>query len=828
MGTDPSPHRPSLFSQFHGPFGRLSLAAAVLIGLGLIAQVVLALGRAFDPAELRAVHGGWAIAQGMVPYRDYFESQTPLFPCLLSVLCRILQPELSFEAARTVLTGMRLGMVVGYGLSLLLTWRLAARWRNPPVAWVATALLACHVTYGEYLLEIGSDSLMLVLWLGGLLAAATALSSPRAWRQWGVAGLLWGTALTTSVTALTVVPAVAVGLTLVLWRNPVWRSWSARMNGLAILLAGFTLPHLLTLALLSWQGLLPAAWQDAVTVCLHATRAVSVTEGFGRIVAPNLVFTGLGIAGLLGARRAKTPRRDRAFAVMAAVVVLGNLIIPGAVRHQYLLAVPLLALFAAEAFLCLLDRETPWTPATATALQIGAAVTVGLGLFYGFDALPTVPGLTDYQALHRPFLLWLALTIGGCGILAWRRPKSLTVGLAGVCLALLCLGPMPTVWAATANRADRQWHTMQQLMTVTADTDPVLDGTTGLGVFRRHALAQFHLSPEVANLIDHKARHDLVIAMDEGRLAPKAVILDSNLQSFSNLLKTSIRRNYRPLDPFDRRLMVRRPFALPLQDVAGNAIGPAGAAVSEAHLQRLLQQPGTTTALITVPCALTGNGFSGPVADTSTDPVVIAGFRRDGAGWHMETWVYGGFDCPEAGGTVAWRRHGRWQTAQGVGKQDPVGNWLMKCDLPVGDDLPSIFYIRPTGLSDWLVVGLPAQLGPASAKGVLTKASKDWQVWPRHPTSKEPETVQLASDLADGTLTLVSAWLPLDSSALPLDLPGSRGSSPSDTLNPLRRPPPHKSFGLDGTVVYFWARAGMAILPAPGWMPELLQLWPTR
>jgi hypothetical protein len=798
------------------PGGRMAAVALCIIAIGVVVQVVLAVQRAFDPGEFVAMHGAWLIAQGQVPYRDYFDHHAPLFHGVLSLFAWGMQPERSFAAAQAMLTASRLWMLTWYGLSLALIWRIAARWRGPQVAWVATALLVGHVTFGEKVLEVRPESMFVPLWLGALWALLSAIEAPARRRPWAWAGLALGLALATSGKLLMAAPALLVGIAYGLWRTHHRAAISTAPKGIGIAVAVAMIPLVAVAAWFAAHGELAATWQH-LRLIAGEWRHHSPRFGFvGWVVARNLLFTGLAITGLLGARRPATNSLDGVLAIWTVGTLIGLWLMPVVQRQHYVLVLPLLALFAAEALLRILDRQAPWTAWNRSALQIGAAVTVGLAMFYGLDPFPVVPGLPDVETYRLPSLLWQCLTIGLAVFLAWWRPAW-----ASVCVALVALNPLPTAWAARLNTADGQLEGMGRVMAMTGPTDTVMDGSTGWGTFRPHALRHFNLSPENSAWLEPADKRGVVAAIESGQLAPKAVVLDLDLQVFAEDLKPLLRRWYRPIDAVDRMVLLRRRQPLPLAAIGG--VAPGGqAAVAPRHLDQLWRRPGTAEAMVAVPSLLIGHGFPVDVDWTPGDPAVIAGIWRDHRSWHLQTWLHGGFYAPRAEGAVAWRKDGHWRVASSTGRQDSAGNWDFQVDLPDGEPLPSVLYVRPKGWNDWFVVGTPVQQDRDSTATV--PASPDWTVWPRTAVAMAPQAVTLPAALPKDGILAVTAWPPLDASLLPVDLPGARATTPADAVNPFRRPESKLAYGLEGIVVYLRATPGMILSPSPTWTPEVFRL----
>ena len=65
--------------------------------------------------ELEHLHATWCVAQGQLPYRDFFEHHTPLLYYLLAPIAALLKPELSYDRALALILISR-GLVYVLGL----------------------------------------------------------------------------------------------------------------------------------------------------------------------------------------------------------------------------------------------------------------------------------------------------------------------------------------------------------------------------------------------------------------------------------------------------------------------------------------------------------------------------------------------------------------------------------------------------------------------------------------------------------------------------------------------------------------------------------------
>ena len=103
------------------------LRARVLV----IATIVFAAGawflvhRRFDIDELEHAHAAWCVAQGLIPYRDFFEHHPPALYLLSAPFFRAMSPGAGFDRAAQTLVMCRVAMWLLAGVSITLTHRLA-------------------------------------------------------------------------------------------------------------------------------------------------------------------------------------------------------------------------------------------------------------------------------------------------------------------------------------------------------------------------------------------------------------------------------------------------------------------------------------------------------------------------------------------------------------------------------------------------------------------------------------------------------------------------------------------------------------------------------
>ncbi len=132
----------------------------MLLLLILLLRVLLpfSLSRFFALDEFEYAHGAWSISQGLVPFRDYFESHLPLLPQLLSLISA------SHGDSAGQLITMRLFMLGLFVVSLFLGARLNRGWGRAAMLLGSLAMIGMF-PYANYSLEIRNDSIAFFFFL---------------------------------------------------------------------------------------------------------------------------------------------------------------------------------------------------------------------------------------------------------------------------------------------------------------------------------------------------------------------------------------------------------------------------------------------------------------------------------------------------------------------------------------------------------------------------------------------------------------------------------------------------------------------------------------
>jgi hypothetical protein len=118
-------------------------------------------------------------------------------------------------------------------------------------------------------------------------------------------------------------------------------------------------------------------------------------------------------------------------------------------------------------------------------------------------------------------------------------------------VSILLLGvsvfPLSQVWYVSSRETNGSTlDGIRYVMETLAPTETVMDGWTGLGVFRPHAHFYFFLHSELRAMLGEDDRRRLVDDLRSGRIAPKLVVLDAHLRAVSDELTRFVEQRYEP------------------------------------------------------------------------------------------------------------------------------------------------------------------------------------------------------------------------------------------------------------------------------------------
>jgi hypothetical protein len=127
-----------------------------------------------------------------------------------------------------------------------------------------------------------------------------------------------------------------------------------------------------------------------------------------------------------------------------------------------------------------------------------------------------------------------------------------TTSSAGVALLVLTamLSSLTSVRTAILNQRLRVSEHKEKAIAMILDNssmaDTVLDGYTGIGVFRPHAFRYFFLHAEMRRMLDGAVVRELEEGLADGAIAPRFVSTDSHLRAVSPRVRDFLDRNFAP------------------------------------------------------------------------------------------------------------------------------------------------------------------------------------------------------------------------------------------------------------------------------------------
>src|SRR5580704_9612511 len=125
----------------------LALTALVLIGALYSMRLRLLETLTIDPDEFEHLHVAWCMANGLVPYRDFFEHHTPWLHFLIAPFFRFYAVAGDPDAAIAfIFFARRIAMVLA-GVAIALTFLLARLWRGEIAGWMSAVLLSTAVVF---------------------------------------------------------------------------------------------------------------------------------------------------------------------------------------------------------------------------------------------------------------------------------------------------------------------------------------------------------------------------------------------------------------------------------------------------------------------------------------------------------------------------------------------------------------------------------------------------------------------------------------------------------------------------------------------------------
>jgi hypothetical protein len=490
------------------PERSLLIAVALLIGVPFALRLTLIERRGFNPDEFEHLHFAWSIADGQVPYRDYFDHHTPLLHFALAPLVRRFDVATSPDAILALVYSARRAMWLLGGATLLLTALVGSSYRGRAVGLAAALLLANAGVFLSKGIEVRPDvpAALLIcaaVWCAQRGTRSLAEHPLRAVLWFLTSGLAWSTAVLLTQKVLLLAPGVGLAALWLMLDARTRLGAGRRVRAGAALAIGATLPVLVMLAYFKSQGALGAFLR--CNLWLNAKWQGPQPGPFlVEIARQDPVFVVLVLAGIILGLRSLTRQtataQGEAFVLLPLLAGIAGLRWLTYVSFQYfLLLLPLAAVAAAAALVRLCE--------SAAAALSRARQTE-----------------------------WLLLIV----------------------LAALSVQPFMRFRASFSRGS---WTAVQGIRFIASNCSPwdtVLDGFTGWGFARPSPFYYPFLQPDVTRLLDAHEVDAQLVALRGGTASPKVVLYDRYMRdALAPELKVFIERHYVRLGPEPIRV---RPF----------------------------------------------------------------------------------------------------------------------------------------------------------------------------------------------------------------------------------------------------------------------------
>jgi len=151
----------------------------------------------FDPDELQHAHIAWLIANGNIPYKDFWEHHGPLFGFLNGAIFYLADAGRSMN----IMFGLRaLSAAISVGILAVVYAMARTLSLSPKAGLTAVAMLSSLIYFQDNGMEMRPDALQNLLWLAGMLLVLRNVSR-RLFRVTFLAGIFFGLAMLTNIKA---------------------------------------------------------------------------------------------------------------------------------------------------------------------------------------------------------------------------------------------------------------------------------------------------------------------------------------------------------------------------------------------------------------------------------------------------------------------------------------------------------------------------------------------------------------------------------------------------------------------------------------------------
>ncbi len=462
----------------------------LLVGLFCL-RIPLVRDRYFDPDETQHLQVAYLISRGWVPHRDFFEHHQFLLHFLLLPLIRRDDPMGSLFAARILMLAIAAAITV-------LTYRIGRTTAGPGVGALAAAGLLSNYNFLAKTLEIRPDNLAIVWLLLAVIGFNAALRRDRA-ADWFRAGAASGLGLISTQKAIFPLLGVVLFAAFVRLRQradgrnnrkKIVRRIAAGGGGILLVISSYLLYFLLT-------GSLAGMIRESIIFNSAYARLFSPFEWLQPIVLFNPIFVFWSLAGIFSALATlfRDGRRNPEKHLICCAVlggIAGAFIIPVPFRQYYALFMPLAYILAATAIIGFLEflwnADLKVRATAGLVIILPALLPVFIRHLAGYS----------YNRTLEDTGFWIGFLAGALflgylfSLLAPRKIGRRAAGLALLAAVII----RPVNLAIHSYRHTN--HDFRDLLTLvhreTGSADRVLDGRSGLGLFRFPAYYHYFLN----------------------------------------------------------------------------------------------------------------------------------------------------------------------------------------------------------------------------------------------------------------------------------------------------------------------------------------------
>lgn len=492
-------------AQSHAPenFDSARLLFGVLIFALLANRGITSVLQPFSSDECMHLHNAWLVGMHQLPYMDYFDHHACGYHLMMGPFSGYFEPETSKWRACAFLAFARaISQVAGIaavGLLIMCGWS----WTGARCGLFAAALLLGNTFFLSSSIETRPDVLAMPFWLAGFGVLTASLSRSESegwfpslarqlgangrWRAFGTSGVLFGMGIIFTQKLLFLLPGVVVTLLLWAMAHPPGQRPRARILYPSLtFLAGVSLPALAMWVWFCTQGGGGELIDKVLLINARWAYRDSPVRLIQIFLQQNPVFALLVVGAVFTGLRAMHIKRELDWTFVLTLMMFGGwlvglcVIIPVAGKQFFLASLPLAALLAGKY-------------------------------------------LADFSA--------------------WSHNRSVTaVGwLLAICLPLSALPP----YMHNLRQPDTSaFAATLRVMQHTHPTDTVLDGWTGIGIFRPQAWYYGYVHHEIPPMIPESEVRRFFDAILNQRVKPAVIAGDPILFALEPRLLQLVQDHY--------------------------------------------------------------------------------------------------------------------------------------------------------------------------------------------------------------------------------------------------------------------------------------------